>query len=182
MAGTTVALVFGVLLAANVARAAPDQHGPQPLDAVAEAIRSYPGFTIFDDVGFHVDGGVVVLSGHVTMAHKRADIETRVRRVSGVRGVHNGVKVLPASRLDRDVRYRVALAIYGDPRFYRYASMASPPIRIVVEHGRVTLTGVVASEVERVLARSLASGHGARSVTCALRTDSEVRAVGDAVR
>jgi osmotically-inducible protein OsmY len=51
-----------------------------------------------------------------------------------------------------------------------------------VEHGRVTLTGVVASEVERVLARSLASGNGARSVTCALRTDSEVRADGDAVR
>ena len=145
-------------------------------------MRSYPSFTIFDDVDVDVNDGVVTLSGHVTMAHKRADIETRVQRVSGVQGVHNGIKVLPASKPDSDLRYRVARAIYGDPRFFHYASMANPPIHIVVENGRVTLTGVVASEVERVLARSLASGHGAFSVTSELRTDGEVRADRDLLR
>ena len=42
--------------------------------------------------------------------------------------------------------------------------MANPPIHIVVENGRVTLAGVVQSNVERMLARSLATTFGAFSV------------------
>jgi osmotically-inducible protein OsmY len=53
--------------------------------------------------------------------------------------------------------------------------MANPPIHIVVERGRVTLTGVVQSNVDRVLARSLATQFGAFSVTNQLKTDAEVR-------
>jgi osmotically-inducible protein OsmY len=53
--------------------------------------------------------------------------------------------------------------------------MANPPIHIVVDHGRVTLTGVVQSNVDRMLARSLATQFGAFSVTNALKTDAEVR-------
>jgi hypothetical protein len=43
-----------------------------------------------------------------------------------------------------------------------------------VEHGRVTLAGVVNSNVERTLARSLATGLGEFSVTNALKTDAEL--------
>ncbi|MBI3493079.1 MAG: BON domain-containing protein [Acidobacteria bacterium] len=53
--------------------------------------------------------------------------------------------------------------------------MPNPPIHIVVERGRVTLTGVVGSEIDRVLARSLASQFGAFKVTNELKTDAEVR-------
>jgi hyperosmotically inducible protein len=54
--------------------------------------------------------------------------------------------------------------------------MANPPVHIVVEHGRVTLTGVVQSEVERTLARSLATGQfGVMSVANNLKTDAEAR-------
>ena len=53
--------------------------------------------------------------------------------------------------------------------------MANPPIHIIVEHGKVTLTGVVSSNVERMLARSLATGWGELSVTNSLRTDAEVK-------
>ena len=55
--------------------------------------------------------------------------------------------------------------------------MANPPIHIIVEEGRVTLTGVVNSDVERMLARSLATGRGELSVKnesangCEVRTD-----------
>jgi osmotically-inducible protein OsmY len=45
-----------------------------------------------------------------------------------------------------------------------------------VEHGHVTLTGVVQSNVDRMLARSLASQFGAISVTNDLKTDAEVQA------
>ncbi len=54
--------------------------------------------------------------------------------------------------------------------------MANPPIHMVVERGRVTLTGVVQSEVDRMLARSLATQFGALSVTNDLKTDAEVQA------
>ena len=54
--------------------------------------------------------------------------------------------------------------------------MPHPPIRIVVEHGAVTLTGVVPTEVDRTLARSLAAAHAEREVICALRTAGESRA------
>ena len=60
--------------------------------------------------------------------------------------------------------------------------MANPPIHIVVERGRVTLSGVVNSEVERVLARSLASDSLAFSVTNDLRTDAEMRTELEGVR
>jgi osmotically-inducible protein OsmY len=48
-------------------------------------------------------------------------------------------------------------------------------IHIVVERGRVTLTGVVQSDVDRMLARSLATEFGALSVTNDLKTDAEMR-------
>jgi osmotically-inducible protein OsmY len=57
--------------------------------------------------------------------------------------------------------------------------MANPPIHIVVERGRVTLTGVVASEVERMLARALAASFNAFSVTSDLKTDQEMNALLD---
>ena len=53
--------------------------------------------------------------------------------------------------------------------------MANPPIHIIVERGRVTLTGVVNSNVDRMLARSLATGFGELSVTNELLTDAEMR-------
>ena len=53
--------------------------------------------------------------------------------------------------------------------------MVNPPIHIVVERGRVTLEGVVNSEVDRMLARSIASSFQAFSVTNNLKTDAEVR-------
>jgi osmotically-inducible protein OsmY len=49
--------------------------------------------------------------------------------------------------------------------------MANPPIHILVENGRVTLTGVVHSNVERAMARSLATGWGEFSVENELRTE-----------
>jgi osmotically-inducible protein OsmY len=59
--------------------------------------------------------------------------------------------------------------------------MAVPPIHIVVERGHVTLTGVVNSEVDRMLARSLASQSQAFSVKSELKTDAEAKRVLEGV-
>ena len=105
----------------------------------------------------------------------KEEIGKRVTGIDGVRDVRNDIDVLPVSSSDEHLRRRIARAIYGNPSFWNYAAMAQPPIHIIVEHGRVTLTGVVNNNVERMLARSLATGYGELSVENALRTDAEVR-------
>jgi len=142
---------------------------------VAASVDRYTQFTIFDDVSASVKDGVVTLTGKVTMPYKRSDIEKRVAKVDGVVTVRDQISVLPVSQFDDELRYRIARSIYGHSNFWNYAIMPNPPIHIVVEHGRVTLTGVVASEVDRMLARSLATQFGALSVTNALKTDAEMR-------
>lgn len=143
-------------------------------DAIRE-VRQYPQITIFDDVSVEVETGIVTLRGKVTMPYKKSEIEKRIAKVGGVRELRNEIGVLPVSSFDDDLRYRIAKAIYSNPSFWNYAAMANPPIHIIVEHGHVTLTGVVSSNVERMLARSLATGLGELSVTNQLRTDLDVR-------
>ena len=89
--------------------------------------------------------------------------------------VKNDIQVLPVSQFDDELRFRIARAIYGNSSFWNYAAMANPPIHIVVNRGHVTLTGTVNSNVERVLARSLAIGFGEFTVKNELRTDAEAR-------
>lgn len=142
---------------------------------VASEVTRYVHFTVFDNVAASVDGGIVTLTGHVTMPYKRDDIARRAARVDGVKEVQNRIEVLPVSSFDDTLRFRIARAIYGNPAFWHYANMANPPIHIVVENGRVTLAGVVNSNVERALARSLATGFGEFSVVNALKTDAEMK-------
>ena len=119
--------------------------------------------------------GVVTLEGKVTMPYKKNDIEKRVARVDGVNRIVNKVGVLPVSTWDDELRYRIARAIYGNANFWNYAASANPPIHIVVDRGRVTLTGVVQSDVEKMLARSLVTQNGVLSVTNKLQTEAEAR-------
>jgi hyperosmotically inducible protein len=98
-----------------------------------------------------------------------------VANVAGVREIQNRIDVLPVSQMDDELRFRISRSIYGNSAFWNYAAMVNPPIHVIVEHGRVTLEGVVNSNVDRMLARSLASSFGAFSVTNELKTDAEMR-------
>jgi len=166
-----------LLLTASVALAADqtERKDFQVLKDVATSVERYTQFTIFDDVNASVKDGVVTLTGKVTMPYKRDDIGRRVAKVDGVREVRNAIADLPVSQFDDELRYRIARAIYGHSNFWNYAIMPNPPIHIVVEHGRVTLTGVVGSDLDRMLARSLASQFGAFSIKNELKTDAEAR-------
>jgi hyperosmotically inducible periplasmic protein len=173
---TTLGLVAAVLaLSAHTALAGqPEPTNLQVFNDVSKTVNRYVFFTIFDDVSANVENGVTILSGKVTMPYKKSDIEKRVAKVAGVTQVVNRITVLPVSTWDDDLRYRIARSIYGHSNFWNYAIMANPPIHIVVERGHVTLTGVVQSEVDRALARSLATQFGAMSVKSDLKTDAEV--------
>jgi osmotically-inducible protein OsmY len=147
----------------------------QVFNDIAEQVNRYTQLTVFDSISASVDEGRVVLSGWVTMPYKRDDLERRVRKVEGVATIDNKIGVLPVSQFDDELRFRIARAIYGHSSFWNYAAMANPPIRVVVNRGRVTLEGVVQSNVERMLARSLASGFGEFALKNELKTDAEVR-------
>lgn len=167
---------IGVAMTAQVAAAAPDRKDLQIFNDVSNAVMRYTQFTVFDDISANVHEGVVTLTGNVTMPYKRDDIVKRIEKIDGVATVKDDIRVLPVSQFDDQLRYRIARAIYGNSSFWNYAAMANPPIHIVVANGRVTLTGVVNSDVERMLARSLATQFGAFSVTNDLKTEAEVKA------
>jgi hyperosmotically inducible protein len=165
-----------VIVAMGAPAWAADREDLQIFQDVSRQVLRYPQFTIFDSIHANVDNGIVTLTGKVTMPYKRDAIAARVARVNGVREVLNEVTVLPVSQWDEELRFRIARAIYGNSNFWNYGAMVNPPIHIVVENGRVTLEGVVNSNVDRMVARSIASSFGAFSVTNNLKTDAEVTA------
>ncbi len=175
MKAKLVVLVAGLLLWAGTSRAQSERKDLQVFNDISASVNHYSSFTIFDDVNARVENGNVTLTGKVTQPFKRDDIEKRVEKIDGVQHVTNRIEVLPVSIFDQELRYRIARSIYGNANFWNYAIMANPPIHIIVDHGHVTLTGVVQSNVDRVLARSLATQFGAMSVKNELKTEAEVR-------
>jgi hyperosmotically inducible protein len=177
MTNTVAATLLGftLLLSPTMASAQMETRDRRTMEQISQQVQRYTQYSIFDSVSASVENGRVILAGWVTMPYKKDDIEQRVRRVDGVTAIENAISVLPVSQFDDQLRFRIARAIYGNSSFWQYASMANPPIHILVNRGRVTLEGVVNSNIERMLARSLATGFGAFEVTNQLRTDAEVR-------
>jgi hyperosmotically inducible protein len=171
----SVGLLLAAMLSISSAALAQDRRDVRLAEEIGKSLVGYPRLTIFDDINASVENGEVVLTGRVTMPFKRDDLEKRVSRIDGVRSLRNDIAVLRVSQYDDQLRYRIARAIYRNPSFWQYAAMANPPIHIIVDGGHVTLAGVVNSNVERMLARSLATGNGELSVTNALKTDAEVQ-------
>lgn len=125
-------------------------------EEIAKKVRSYPFYTVYDDVNLAIHEGHVVLEGRVTWGFKSEEIEERVSKVLGVQSVQNNIKTLPTSIHDQRLRVSLTRRIYGDPLFRTYAFRSQPPIHIVVEGGRVVLTGAVRSKVEKVMAETIA--------------------------
>jgi hyperosmotically inducible protein len=165
----SLSLVIGSLLVPAVVRA--QMSDVDLAERVADGIQRYPQFGIFDDVNISVTDRNVRLTGRVTMPLKRDEIGKRVAKIDGVRSLTNDIQVLPVSRFDDDLRWRVMQAIYGHPLFWQYAQMATPPIHIIVENGHITLTGRVNSQVEKSLAFAQAHVPGSFDVKNELKID-----------
>lgn len=120
------------------------------LQEVRHQLVMLPYYTIFDDLGFRVDGTTVTLEGDVTNPVLKSDAENVVKRVEGVTNVVNNIQVLPVSDMDWQVRRAMARAIYGSPQIAdRYGYQALPSIHIIVKNGNVRLEGVVGSEFDK---------------------------------
>jgi osmotically-inducible protein OsmY len=136
------------------------------------AVLRYPYYSVFDSVDLGIEGGVALLRGSVRNETRRKDIEAAVARVPGLREVKNEIQVQSASFFDDRLRRQIYVAIYGD-RLRSFAGRTDGPVRIVVDNGRVTLTGWVNSNVDRqvfgVLARS----------TLAFDVDNKIKVDGE---
>lgn len=142
--------------------------------AVAQAILSDPTYGVFDSVGVGVEAGVVLLQGSVNQPWRKDDLDRRVARVPGVREIKNEIRVQPASFHDDRLRRELYRKIYGDTLFERYRSWPDPPIRIIVENGNVTLTGIVNSRVEQAVLGSIARGTLSFKVDNQVQVESEI--------
>ena len=153
-----------------------DKKDLQVFNDISKTVQRYSHFTVFVNVDASVKNGVVTLTGQVTMEFKRDDIEKRVAKVDGVRHVDSKITVLPVSQFDDQLRYRIARAIYSNPNFWNYAIGPNPPIHIVVDHSHVTLEGVVMNDMDRLIARNIATQQfGGMAVKNNLKTEAEAR-------
>jgi hyperosmotically inducible periplasmic protein len=111
-----------------------------------------PWYSVFDNLGYKVEGDKVTLYGEVTRPTLKSDAETAVKSIEGVATVANNIEVLPLSPMDDQLRRALYRGIYGDPGLSRYSVQAVPSIHIVVKNGNVTLEGVVDNETDKNLA------------------------------
>jgi hyperosmotically inducible protein len=170
-------VAIAVMVSAGVARASSEELKDfQLFRAVADRVNRYDRMTIFDSIDIGVKDGVVTLTGDVTNPIKRDEIGKEVAKIDGVRTVKNNIAVLPVSPFDDQLRARLARSIYGNSNFSSNRG-AIPSIRIIVENGHVTLTGVVNSDFDRQLAQTIARQQsGVFSVKNELKTDAEMKA------
>jgi len=139
---------------------------------VERAILGYPYYGVFDSVELGVKDGVVALRGSVVQPWRKDEIEARVASVPGIQAMDSDIRVQGVSFNDERLRRQLYRNIYGSENFVQYSNWAHPPIRIVVEDGKVTLTGTVRSQVEQVMLT-----HIARS-TLAFGVDNKVQVEG----
>ncbi len=177
-----VALAAALVIAASVAVAAPAKTTDarsvsyeQLAKKVRKELVTLPWYGVFDNLAYEIDGSTVTLHGQVVRPTTRMDAERRVRRLSGVERVVNKIEVLPLSSFDDSIRMSAYHTLYGwNSPLFRYGQGANPSIHIVVNHGHLTLEGVVANEGDRRLANVLVNSvPGVFSVTNNLRAENE---------
>ncbi len=147
---------------------------PQLSRRVRRELVTLPYYGVFDNLGYSINGGNVMLYGQVVRPTTRADAERRVKKIAGVTRVVNNIKVLPLSRFDDQIRAATFRSIANMGGLHRYLRGTNPSIHIVVDRGHVTLEGVVSGSGDRTLAYHAANRvPGVFSVRNNLRVESE---------
>lgn len=152
---TQIAAALLLCVSAARAQSPPVQHR----EAIARALASLPGYTVFDFLTFDLsESGVVTLSGAALNPALRQQAEAAIRTLPGVSSIKDAIGVLPRSALDDQIRTAVYNAIYKGP----VPSVYEPDhaIHIIVKDREVTLEGSVRSQIDRTLLSSAAAGVG----------------------
>jgi osmotically-inducible protein OsmY len=122
---------------------------------IQEELRHEPALTHPTKIGVGVNDGIVTLSGSVDSYFEKWAAERAVKRVVGVMGLAVELEVvLPDSseRTDADIARAAEMALEWT------TSVPSDRIRVIVEHGWLTLQGEVESEYQRSNAEAAVRG------------------------
>jgi hyperosmotically inducible protein len=152
------ALSFGLLIStAGFARASAAPKASQsPNDELQKEVqhhlRMLNYYTVFDILGFSVNGSQVVLEGKVTRPELKTEAVATVKNIKGVTDVQDNIKVLPLSNDDDRIRRAAYRSIYGDSQLSKYGFQSVQSIHIIVENGAITLEGEVDSQADKNVA------------------------------
>jgi osmotically-inducible protein OsmY len=119
---------------------------------VGHELALLPWLSLFDDLGYKVQGSEVTLLGEVVNPVTKDDAGKAVKDIEGVTKVNNNIEVLPLSPMDDQIRRAEYRSIYGEAQLQRYAMGTLPPIHIIVKGGHVTLKGFVDNQTDKQLA------------------------------
>jgi hyperosmotically inducible protein len=129
-----------------------------------------PRYDVFDWLYFEVlEKGTVRLGGQVRTATLKGDAERAAKRVEGVEQIVNEIEILPVSSSDDKLRVALYRALFWDTPLEQYSYQALNPIHIIVKNGRVTLEGVVRTEMDKTVA-----GFKAREVPFVFNVDNNL--------
>lgn len=165
-------IVLMAVMASFAAALQTRAHNDRLTERIRKELVKIPTYGVYDNLAFEMTGNDVILYGQVVRPSTRTEAERRVKRIEGVDNVINKIEVLSPSGFDDGIRRRVYRAIYGSDGLYRYFMGANPSIHIIVNHGHVTLDGVVSTKMDSQLAYMAASQvPGVFSVTNNLRVE-----------
>jgi len=116
--------------------------------AIVEALQ-WDSFVPADKVKVTVSKGWVTLEGEVEWHAQKEDAERVARRIAGVKGVANLIKVEPRIS-SNDLKQKIELALI------RNALTDAQHIQVQVEGSKITLKGSVRSHAEKVEAARVA--------------------------
>lgn len=138
-----------------------------------------PYYDVFDWLEGQVEAdGTLTLRGQVVRPTTKSGAEAGVLDIDGVTRVDNRIEVLPLSPSDDRLRQRLYRSIYeSNSPLFRYGQRAVPPIHIIVNHGRVTLKGVVSSRADSQIAYARA-----RSVPGSFAVDNQLIVENERIR
>jgi osmotically-inducible protein OsmY len=128
----------------NDKKTSDDQIAKRALDVIA-----WDSTIPKDKIQVKVQNGFVTLTGEVDWFYQRDDAEAAVRKLTGVKGLSNEIKVKPQVRVT-DIKQRIENALK------RNAEVESDAIKVTVQEGRVILDGKVKAWYERELAERTA--------------------------
>jgi hyperosmotically inducible protein len=130
-----------------------DDKNSSPLaKEVHHQLLMLPYYSVFDNLGFSIEGNKVTLYGQVVRPSLKKNAEAEVKSMEGIDVVVNRIEVLPTSQSDDELRRSVYRSIFEDSTLSRYAVQAVPSIHIIVKNGDVTLEGTVHSARDKNLA------------------------------
>ena len=143
--------VQGVRNLVAVSSSVPDSEVEAKLDRKLHYDRiGYDNQFNFVDVA--VKDGVATLNGETYNDVGRDSALALASTMPGVKDVVDNIKVSPVSGFDDRIRISAMRAIYRDPVLGRYASDPALPIRIVVDNGKLSLYGTVATAMDKQIA------------------------------